>query len=180
VLKRELLADPCLDVVGNRLPNHFLDREATDSAVELQALRQLAAGLANDQIAVIFPEGTRANAKKRARAIEKIGERDPERAARLAGLRHLLPPRPAGSQALIEGCPSADLVIAWHTGFDGLDTFGGILHHLAEQPRPVRFHAIRIPRDTVPEGPAFTEWLDGVWLRADEAVHQLLQSEGTS
>ena len=26
VLKRELLVDPCLDIVGNRLPNHFLDR----------------------------------------------------------------------------------------------------------------------------------------------------------
>ena len=31
VLKKELLADPCLDVVGNRLPNCFLDREAEDA-----------------------------------------------------------------------------------------------------------------------------------------------------
>jgi len=38
VLKRELLADPCLDIVGNRLPNHFLDRHATDSGPELAAL----------------------------------------------------------------------------------------------------------------------------------------------
>ena len=41
VLKRELLADPCLDVVGQRLPNHFLDRHATDSTPELQALEAL-------------------------------------------------------------------------------------------------------------------------------------------
>jgi 1-acyl-sn-glycerol-3-phosphate acyltransferase len=34
VLKKELLADPCLDVVGNRLPNYFLDRQAPDSATE--------------------------------------------------------------------------------------------------------------------------------------------------
>lgn len=34
VLKRELLADPCLDIVGGRLPNHFLDREATDTTRE--------------------------------------------------------------------------------------------------------------------------------------------------
>ncbi|MEY4174587.1 MAG: hypothetical protein RI900_1752, partial [Actinomycetota bacterium] len=39
VLKRELMLDPCLDIVGNRLPNHFLDREAADSSVELAALR---------------------------------------------------------------------------------------------------------------------------------------------
>lgn len=180
VLKRELLSDPCLDVVGNRLPNHFLDRDSTDSAAELAALRVLAAGLENDQIAVIFPEGTRANTKKRARAIEKIGERDPARAARLAALRHLLPPRPAGSQALVEGCPSADVVIAWHIGFDGLDTFGGILRHLAKRPQPVQFHAIRITRASIPEGDAFTRWLDDVWVQADDAVHQLLHSKGSS
>ncbi|MEZ5296721.1 MAG: VOC family protein [Ilumatobacteraceae bacterium] len=39
VLKKELLADPCLDIVGQRIPNHFLDRQAADSAAELDALR---------------------------------------------------------------------------------------------------------------------------------------------
>ena len=38
VLKRELLVDPCLDVVGQRLPNHFLDRGASDAEPELLAL----------------------------------------------------------------------------------------------------------------------------------------------
>jgi len=46
VLKRELLADPCLDVVGNRLPNHFGDRGAADSATELVADRAVDALLA--------------------------------------------------------------------------------------------------------------------------------------
>ena len=46
VLKRELLFDPCLDIVGLRVPNHFLDREATDSSVELDALRELGPGSA--------------------------------------------------------------------------------------------------------------------------------------
>ena len=31
VLKRELLFDPCLDIVGNRLPNYFVDRGGEDS-----------------------------------------------------------------------------------------------------------------------------------------------------
>ncbi|MFM2076150.1 MAG: hypothetical protein RJA49_40 [Actinomycetota bacterium] len=177
VLKRELLFDPCLDIVGNRLPNHFLDRDAADSSVELAQLRELSAGLRTDEIAIIFPEGTRAAPAKRARALEKIGERDPARAARLGTLQHLLPPRPAGSAALVEGCPAADVVIAWHVGFDGLDTFGGILRHLAGPPVPVRFHARRIPRDAVPSGEAFTAWLDDQWLQADHDVHLLL--EGT-
>ncbi len=40
VLKKELLFDPCLDIVGLRVPNHFLDREASDGSVELDALRE--------------------------------------------------------------------------------------------------------------------------------------------
>jgi 1-acyl-sn-glycerol-3-phosphate acyltransferase len=180
VLKRELLFDPCLDIVGNRLPNHFLDRSATDSSVELDALEQLAAGLLDDQVAVIFPEGTRSSPKKRTRALEKISERDPERGQRLRDLQHLLPPRPAGSQAMLRGCPRADVVLAWHVGFDGLDTFGGILRHLGRRPRPVQFHAHRVARGDVPDGDRFIRWLDDAWLQADRAVHQLLQPEGST
>ena len=177
VLKRELLADPCLDIVGNRLPNHFLDRQATDSQVELDALTRLSTGMAVDDIAVIFPEGTRASPAKRKRVMAKLGERDPARAERLQSLQHLLPPRPAGSAALIAGSPDADIVIGWHIGFDGLDTFGGILRHLAHKPPPVRFKVRRIPRADVPSGPAFTEWIDVVWIRADHDVHVMLEEQ---
>ena len=112
---------------------------------------------------------------KRERALARIGERDPERAAKLAPLQHLLPPRPSGAAALLEGAPTADVVIAWHVGFDGLDTFGGILRHLARRPRPVQFHARRVTRDQLPTGDGFTAWLDDQWLLADDAVHQLLE-----
>ncbi|HEX3090821.1 MAG TPA: lysophospholipid acyltransferase family protein, partial [Ilumatobacteraceae bacterium] len=175
VLKRELLADPCLDIVGNRLPNHFLDRQATDSRPELDALTRLSTGMGRDDVAVIFPEGTRASPIKRERALQRLKERDPARAARLAGLQHLLPPRPAGSAALIDGAPDADIVIGWHVGFDGLDTFGGILRHLARRPPAVRFRVRRIPRAEVPSGPAFADWLDQVWLQADRDVHEMLE-----
>lgn len=177
VLKRELLVDPCLDIVGNRLPNHFLDRESPDSTVELASLSALSAGLEHDQIAVIFPEGTRASDAKRSRALERIRQSDPRRAEHLAGLQHLLPPRPAGTVALATGCPTADFVVAWHVGFDGLDTFGGVLRHLRHRPRPAEFHARRVARSDVPDGDAFTHWLDEQWLKSDRAVHALLQQE---
>ncbi|MBI4884112.1 MAG: 1-acyl-sn-glycerol-3-phosphate acyltransferase [Actinobacteria bacterium] len=175
VLKRELLADPCLDIVGGRLPNYFLDRQASDSLLELEAVRSLSADMGRDHVAVIFPEGTRASARKRERALIKIGERDPERAKRLNQMRHLLPVRPAGSAALVAGCPQADVVIGWHVGFEGLDTFGGILRHLSRSPRPIRFCSRRIARADVPAGEAFTRWLDDVWLQADQAVDELLK-----
>ena len=120
---------------------------------------------------MIFPEGTRASARKRVRALERIAERDAGRAARLADLRHLLPPRPAGSLALLAGAPNADVVIAWHTGFDGLDTFGGILRALARPPVTARFVIRRVPRADVPTDPAAAAaWLDDAWLRADTEV----------
>lgn len=175
VLKRELIVDPCLDIVGNRVPNYFLDRTATDSDGELAAVRNLSAGMTSNDVAVIFPEGTRASPKKRERALAKIAERDPARAQRMSALRHLLPVRPAGSAALIEGCREADVVLGWHVGFDELDTFGGILRHLAHPPRPIRFCTRRIPRSQVPSGEAFTHWLDDRWLETDQAVEELLQ-----
>lgn len=176
VLKRELLSDPCLDIAGNRLQNHFLDRHATDSGPELESLRALAVGLGPDECGAIYPEGTRANPKKRARALEKIGERDPARAQRLAGLRHLIPPRPAGALAMLEGAPDADVVLAWHIGFDGMDTFPGILAGVPPLfvGRTIRFVARRIPRAEVPGGDAFTEWLDRQWLGLDAEVDTAL------
>lgn len=170
VLKRELLVDPCLDIVGQRLPNHFLDRGADDSAPELAALRQLSSDMGERDCAVIFPEGTRANPRKRASALQRIRERDPERADRLSSLDVLLPPRPAGAQALLAGHPTADVVLCWHLGFDGLDTFGGILRHLSRPVPPVRFVVRRVGRETLPpvgDTPAFTRWLDDRWCELD-------------
>ena len=170
VLKQELLADPCLDIVGLRVPNHFIDREAVDGDAELDALSELSVGLGPSSVAVIFPEGTRASDAKRARAIEKIAERDPERATRMSALRHLLPPRPAGSRALLEGASDSDVVLIWHVGFDGLDTFSGILDRLGQSSRPAKLVARRFPRRDVPDGAGFDRWLDDQWLRMDSEV----------
>lgn len=177
VLKRELLLDPCLDVVGHRVPNHFLDREAADSSVELAQLTQLVADLGPKDAAVIFPEGTRATPAKREKALKRIDERDPERARRLQTLRHLLPPRPAGSIAMIEGCPSADVVVAWHTGFDGLDTFSGIRRAIGRKAPVARIAVRRIARTAIPTGRGLADWIDAQWIEADRAVTELLRHD---
>ncbi len=176
VLKKELLADPCLDVAGGRLPNHFLDRDADDAAAELAAVEELAGTIGPGSAAVIFPEGTRSNPKKRARALEKIGDRDPERSKRMSALQYLLPPRPGGSAALVRGAPDADVILAWHTGFDGLDTFGGMVRKLAKPLPPVRFVARRVVRNDVPASADFERWLDDEWLRLDAEVATALET----
>jgi 1-acyl-sn-glycerol-3-phosphate acyltransferase len=178
VLKRELLSDPCLDIVGQRLPNHFLDRSAADSSIELAALAELGTGLGPRDAAVIFPEGTRANPVKRERALDRIAERDPARAERLTALTHLLPPRPAGTLTLLSSAVDADVALAWHTGFDGLDTFGGILDRLAHPLDRVRFVIHRVARSEVPsEAQAQARWLDDAWLRLDAEVRAELVPE---
>lgn len=176
VLKRELLVDPCLDIVGLRLPNHFLDRSAVDTEAELAALRSLVAGLGPRDVGVIFAEGTRSTPVKRRRALERIRERDPARARLMAGLRHLLPPRPAGTQALLAGAPSADVVFAWHTGFDGFDSPRGMLRRLGEPPVPARFVMRRVRRADVDEAD-FAAWLDRRWLELDAEVDRALGTD---
>ncbi len=145
VLKHELLADPCLDIVGNRLPNCFLDRGAEDAAPGLAAIAELGTDLGERDVAVIFPEGTRANDAKRRRALERIAERDAERAERLSVLQHVLPPRPAGTRSLLGAAQPTDVVLGWHVGLEGFDTLQrrtrpdgsqGAAHHDPIRTRP--------------------------------------------
>ena len=138
---------------------------------------KMAAGLGVGDVAVIFPEGSRASGKKRTRAIERLRERAPERAARLEGLRYLIAPKPAGASALLNAVPHANIVTMWHSGFDGLDTFSGIVRHLGNSKARVHVRVQEYERSTIPTGDAFTEWLDNRWVEMDAAVANQLQIE---
>lgn len=173
VLKDELLADPCLDIVGNRLANCFIDRKAADAEPALAAIEEMASGMTSGDAAIIFPEGTRANEAKRARALERIAAHDDERAGRLSDLHHLLPPRPSGTRALVGGAVDAHVVVGWHVGFEGMDTFGNIIAVLARQRIIVRFRLARVSMPSM--GPGELErWLDDTWLDLDREVETLL------
>ena len=180
VLKKELKMDPCLDILGHRLPNYFVDRESSDIAGELQGIEQMAAGLGVKDCAVIFPEGSRASNKKRVRALEKLRERSPQRAETLAGLKYLIPPKPAGAYALLSAVPEANVLTMWHSGFDGLDTFSGILRHLGRAKAKVHVHVEEISRASIPSGEAFVTWLDAKWVEMDNAVRRQLGNEANS
>ena len=179
VLKRELMADPCLDIVGHRLPNYFLDRGSDKQGDELRGIAHLGHGLGQQDVAVIFPEGTRMNPQKREKIMAAMRERNPQRASRLESLQHLLPPKPAGAVALLEAAPNADVVIAGHTGFDGLDTFGGILRRLEQGAGECRMWFVRMPRADVPAGD-LVGWLDNCWMKLDTEVASRRVGAGTS
>lgn len=174
VLKKELKLDPCLDVVGHRLPNYFVDRSSANVASELQGISQMAADLQVNDVAVIFPEGSRAAPQKRERALESLVERSPHRAARLEKLQHLIVPRPAGASALLQAVPHANVLFMWHSGFEGMDTFKGILRQLGTCRVNVHVRISEVARNTIPTGDEFVAWLDDQWLKMDSAIGDMI------
>lgn len=172
VLKRELLADPALDIAGNRLINYFVDRGSTDSTTEIERVRELGTDLQPDEGVLIYPEGTRFTEAKRAHILERLSTRDPESAGRAAHLRHLLPPRLGGPLALLESPTSADVVVMAHVGLEGLaeikDLWDGQMVG-----RTVRVAFWRIPRLEIPQDrEAQVEWLYRQWGRVDAWIDE--------
>jgi len=171
VLKRELLADPCLDVVGHRLPNAFVDRSGLRSADEVARVGQLARGLGSDDGVLIYPEGTRFTPHKLTRALKRLAARndgDPLDAER--SLRHVLPPRPGGPLALLESAPRADVLLFAHTGLEGLAS----LRDLVWGPlldREIRVQLWRIPAAEIPpDAERRKRWLLARWAEIDAWV----------
>jgi 1-acyl-sn-glycerol-3-phosphate acyltransferase len=171
VLKRELLWDPCLDIVGNRLPNCFVRRDSPDSRREIAAVKRLAENLGRRDGVLIYPEGTRFSAAKRARIVARLRRGDDAwLAERAAALRHVLPPRLGGTLGLLESNPGADVVFCAHVGFEGAGSFRDLLSgSLVRQVIRLRFW--RVPFGDVPADAARRkEWLLDWWKRLDDWI----------
>lgn len=168
VLKRELLWDPCLDVVGHRLPNVFVRRSGADSAREVRGVVELATGLGAADGVLIYPEGTRVTVAKRAKRLAELAAKgDHERLARAERLRHVLPPRSGGPVALLAAAPAADVLVVAHTGFEDVTNVGDALRGTLIR-RTVRVRRWRYPAASVPRGSADAiAWLDRVWADVD-------------
>jgi 1-acyl-sn-glycerol-3-phosphate acyltransferase len=171
VLKSELLWDPCLDVVGQRIPNAFIRRGSGESATEIAAIAALGRNLASNEGVVIYPEGTRYTPAKRARAIVRIaGQGQPDLLARAQALESVLPPRSAGPLALIDAAAPADVLVVAHTGFEGLATVRDLVR-LGARARRIRVRLRRVPRAAIPETrEARVRWLYDEWARVDAFV----------
>ncbi|MEX1218013.1 MAG: 1-acyl-sn-glycerol-3-phosphate acyltransferase [Acidimicrobiales bacterium] len=170
VMKRELLLDPCLDVVGQRIPNYFVDRGSAAIRQEIAGIQAMASGMSTHDVAVIFPEGTRTNDEKRNALVSRLERRSPDRYRKMLALQRLLPPRSAGATALLGEVSEADVVILWHVGFDGLDTFKGIRRRLADAAPQALVVLESHERASVPEGLEFESWLDDRWVEIDAKV----------
>lgn len=169
VLKKELLWDPCLDVVGRRLPNHFVDRSGQHRDRELESVRQLARDLPSDEGVLIYPEGTRFSERKKQRALQRLEDGGLlHLAAQARSWHHVLPPRPAGVTALLEERPEIDVVFLLHTGLEGAsrwrDFWGGALIRKRLHLKLVRVAAEEIPAEGIPD------WLFSRWAEVNDWV----------
>tara|TARA_B110000014_G_scaffold130987_1_gene90364 strand:+ start:2825 stop:3361 length:537 start_codon:yes stop_codon:yes gene_type:complete len=141
------LFDPCLDIVGNRLPNYFVDRFSDDPARELDGVASLLKGLSKSEGVVIYPEGSRFSAAKRENVLEKLSGDDRIRAQRWT---RLLPPRYGGILALLQANPQLDLLFCAHVGLEGSADFYSLINGSWVN-STIKVHFWRVPFAEIPK-----------------------------
>ncbi len=178
VLKRELLLDPCLDIVGNRLPNCFVARAGDEAQDDIDKITMLARSAPPNEGFLIYPEGTRVSRARRERILERLAPRvGAAEFARMQAWTELLPPRPGGTLALIDAAPNLDLVFCAHTGFEGASHFSTLINGSWTH-ADVRIRFWRIPRRDVPNATADRrEYLFAQWDRMQQTVVALQRSQ---
>lgn len=169
VLKAELQWDANLNVYGRRLGNYFVRREG-DGDTEAAAIARFAAGTQPDSALVIFPEGTYATPARRAKVRASLAAKGEDELVALADdLHHLLPPKPAGTLALLDSQPDLDVVVIGHVGLEGV-TDAGLRKRLPlRHPVVVRWWVHE--RSTIPtEDDERIAWLNDRWRTLDRWV----------
>lgn len=163
-LKRELLWDPCIDIVGNRLENRFLRRGPGDA----ERVGELMENLASDEGVIIYPEGTRFREAKRERILEKLSQTlDADLFEKAEAFRNVLPPRPGGPLALLEKNEGADIIFCAHTGLESVVDLRDVLRGTLIS-REIRVRFWRVEFEAIPKGrDKQLRWLYDEWAKVD-------------
>jgi 1-acyl-sn-glycerol-3-phosphate acyltransferase len=177
VLKKELLLDPCLDIVGNRLPNYFVDRGGEDTERAIAGVADLVREMDADEGVLLYPEGRRFT-PARAAALRERWADQPEMLAQLDRWTHLLPPRLGGTLALLTHNPGRDVIFCAHSGFEGSSHFSNLINGSWRGAR-IRIHFWRVSFNDLPEEPeALRSFLFAQWDQVDHWVSLLSSDTG--
>jgi 1-acyl-sn-glycerol-3-phosphate acyltransferase len=177
VVKRELLWDPCLDVVGRRLPNVFVERSGDRGKAEAEAVAALADRLDERQAVLIYPEGTRFSRPKLEAAVERLMKEDPPELARIAqGYQHVLPPRLGGPLKLMARAPGVDVVFLEQTGFEGAVSLADFWRG-AFIGRTLELRLRRVAAGDIPET-GRDIWLFEQWRETDRWISERIAARG--
>jgi 1-acyl-sn-glycerol-3-phosphate acyltransferase len=173
VMKASLQFDPSLDVLGNRLPNVFIEHAKIGENVFTEEIEQLAQGLGPTGALVIFPEGanwTPGRWRRGIRRLERSGRSD--LAARARDMPNLLAPRPGGALAAIHACPDADVIFVAHLGLDDIVSVRNVWRDFPID-QVIKARWWRVPYDAVPRTAtheAQVKWLYDWWQLIDSWV----------
>ena len=173
VLKKEMLWEPCFDVVGNRIPNYFVDRNASNNETEIENVGKLATELSANEGVVIYPEGTRFSAKKRQALLDKCANNtNPELLKRVEHYTHVLPPRFGGPLKLLERAPPTDVVFMAHYGLDKATHFADLLAGRVVGSK-ISIRLWRVSSNEIPsEDEKVKTWLDEQWSTVNTFIAQ--------
>lgn len=171
VIQGALQWDPAIDIAGNRLPVVFVPVRPARRRHALPAVEDLARDLEPDEVVVIFPEGGNYSPQRHRSAVSHLVRAGRMRHARQAArLRHLLPPRAAGTHALLRAAPDAPVLLVGHAGLDHLTGLRE-LWRAVPLGQPVAFRTWEISREQVPvEEHRQTDWLFERWAELDHWV----------
>lgn len=168
VLMAELLADPGFDLLYSRTGSVFIARDS--GAAARARIGHLGAHLEGNTAAVIFPEGRLFRPDVLQQQQRRLATTNAIRAARLRLLRHVLPPRPAGVNALLDAAPGTDVVVVAHVGLEQYGNFRR-LARTAPLRHPITVGMWRVSaRDIPPDPLRRVGWLDEQWCRVDAWV----------
>jgi len=182
VMKASLQLDPSLDVMGNRLPNVFIQGRRMGESIFTDEIERLARGLDRDGALVIFPEGsnwTPGRWRRGIRRLENAGRRD--LAARARDMPNLLPPRPGGALTAIAACPEADVIFVAHEGLDTIQSVADIWRRFPID-QVIRAKWWRVPFDQVPRAAdheAQVQWLYDWWECIDRWITENRPADAT-
>lgn len=169
VLKDELLWDPCIDIVGNRLPNGFVSRGRGNHDEAIAEVTRLTRDLGPAEGVLIYPEGTRFSPGKRARRLARLEQKnETEQLEWARELSRVLPPRLAGPLALLDNAPDVDVVFCAHSGLEQAMSFkqflAGGMYGIT-----LRITFWRVPAADIPrERRERIKWLYTHWRRIDQ------------
>ena len=176
--KQELQWPPAMDLIGNQLHHVWIDRAPEPGSPMFDRIRALGSRLDETQAAIIFPEGTFFTAERKQRAVERLARTNPDRAARAKNLNHLLPPRPSGFLALLEGAPDADVMIMGNAGIEDFSSLRRMITAIPTR-EPATIRVWRYCRSELPtDAEDLNDWLLDRWLELDKWVGAELTRRG--
>jgi 1-acyl-sn-glycerol-3-phosphate acyltransferase len=166
VLKHAMRWDPCLDVVGGRIPNAFVQPGQHEREAQERVVAALTVGLGHDDAINVYPEGARYSPRARERQLERLAASGVPRAyARAQSLQRTLLPRDGAVSAILTAAPQLDVVVLAHHGLERVNGLGDLARGELLDAR-VRVRLWRIPAAEIPRDDRET-WLFEQWTRID-------------